>query len=56
MYLQEFRQLPDNESVNRNLGKFDDYRYEIYYRNGSKLLSFGQVIMYKPEKFYPYSK
>ena len=53
--LQEFRQLPDNESVNKFLSNFDEYKYEIDYRNPSRL-SFGQVIMYKSSKFYPIQK
>lgn len=55
MCLQEFRQLPENESVNKFLSNFDDYKYEIDYRNPSSL-SFGQVIMYKSDKFYPVQK
>lgn len=50
--LQEMRKLPDTISVNRFLASFDQYSYEIGYRN-SNTLSFGQATLYKPEKFYP---
>lgn len=49
--LQEMRRLPDTPSVNSWLGSFDDYYFEIGYRNGSKL-SFGQANLYNPDKFY----
>jgi len=50
--LQEMRRLPENPSINRFLAEFDDYRFQLEYRNSSAL-SFGQAILYKPEKYYP---
>ena len=35
--LQEFRQLPENEIVNKFLSNFEEYKYEIDYRNPSPL-------------------
>jgi len=50
--LQEMRQLPDSVTPNQFLAEFDQYFYEIGYRNSSTL-AFGQAILYKPTKFYP---
>jgi len=50
--LQEMRQLPNSVTANQFLGQFEEYFYEIAYRNPS-LASFGQAILYKPTKFYP---
>lgn len=49
--LQEMRQLPECESVNKFLSSFDEYDFKVEYRNASKL-SFGQAILYKRDKFY----
>lgn len=50
--LQEMRQLPDSvKTVNQFLSSFSDYYFTVEYRN-SNLLSFGQSIMYKPDKFF----
>ncbi len=52
--LQEFRKLPDNETPEQFLAtEFGDtYRFGIDYRNPSSM-SFGQAILWKPDKFYP---
>lgn len=50
--LQEIRQLPNSITANQFLGQFENYFYEIAYRNPS-LASFGHAILYKPSKFYP---
>jgi len=49
--LQEMRKLPNSPSVNSWLGGFDKYYFEIGFRNASTL-SFGQAILYKPDRFY----
>jgi len=50
--LQEMRKLPDaKKTVNQFLSSFENYYYDVGFRNSS-LLSFGQAILYKPEKFY----
>jgi endonuclease/exonuclease/phosphatase family metal-dependent hydrolase len=49
--LQEMRQLPNNDPINKFLSGFDRYQYDLGYRNASTL-SFGQATLYKPEKFY----
>ena len=50
--LQEMRRLPDaHKSVNQFLASFVDYYFDVTYRN-SNLLSFGQAILYKPDKLY----
>lgn len=53
--LQEMRKLPETPSVNSFLAEFEQYFYEVGYRNASTL-AFGQVIMYKPTKFYAWKK
>jgi endonuclease/exonuclease/phosphatase family metal-dependent hydrolase len=50
--LQEMRQLSGAISTNKFLAEFDDYFYEVAYRNPSPL-AFGQAILYKPNKFFP---
>lgn len=50
--LQEMRQLPDSPTVNRFLGSFTQYRYTVAYRNPGAA-SFGNAILYKPEKWFP---
>lgn len=50
--LQEMRRLPDCvKTVNQFLASFEDYYFDVAYRN-SNLLSFGQAILYKPDKFF----
>ena len=50
--LQEMRRLPDaTKTVNQFLSSFKDYYFDVAYRNAS-LLSFGQAILYKPDKFF----
>lgn len=49
--LQEMRQLPNSPTINSWLGKFENYFFELGYRNPSTL-SFGQAILYNPTKFY----
>ncbi len=52
--LQEFRQLLGNETPEQflanELGSI--YRFSIEYRNAGSM-AFGQVILWKPDKFYP---
>ncbi len=50
--LQEMRKLPNTITVNEFLASFKQYLFVVEYRNSS-LLSFGQAILYKPEKLYP---
>lgn len=50
--LQEMRKLSGAISTNRFLAEFDDYFYEVGYRNPSEL-AFGQAILYRPSKVYP---
>jgi endonuclease/exonuclease/phosphatase family metal-dependent hydrolase len=50
--LQEMRKLPNTPSTAKFLAEFDEYYYEVAYRNPSPL-AFGQAILYNPKKFYP---
>lgn len=50
--LQEMRRLPDAvKTVNQFLSSFEEYYFDIGYRN-SNLLSFGQATLYNPNKFF----
>jgi len=50
--LQEVAQIPGTKSINKFLSNFDQYYYELAYRD-AKEGSFGQAILYKKDKFYP---
>ena len=49
--LQEMRKLPGTITVNQFLAQFEQYYYELGYRNPS-ILAFGQATLYNPNKFY----
>lgn len=49
--LQEFRRLSGSRPE-EFLASLDKYRYTIHYRASSPL-SFGQAILYKPDRFFP---
>jgi endonuclease/exonuclease/phosphatase family metal-dependent hydrolase len=50
--LQELRTLDGSISVNQFLSSMDKYHFKVEYRNPGPL-SFGNAILYKPDKFYP---